>query len=659
LKRFLSISALLYAGTGLLITLLVVVFSLSAIEALDRNQQAVNALAVVTVKRNMFSAWDCLRNELGVERAAYAEPGVTPAALGKVISMHEQCDAKIAQTIGELNARRALWGVAGPTSLGVKRALYRESWPGVIVHLRTSIDLRPEERELQWAQTIDALTSEVQRQSIKLSKTLSGNDALVNEMLTISDLAWNVRADAGLYRRYLGDALRRRNPVFKPRMLDQLQGRIDARWSLINNTDDLYLVPSPLRIAIANASHNYFGNFDPWREKIVARLAEGEQLIISRQELLEKSNPGLYSLAMTSALALDLTERQARAQTAVADRNLTLSLSFMLFSICVALSAGAYFIWRVIRPLKKITQTMEVVALGNFDSEIPFETRQDEIGQFARTLHLFRDGAILRERLEIELVKQQAGREIEERSNRTKSDFLANMSHELRTPLNAVIGFSDIIASEVFGPGEPRYRDYAKDIHSASSHLLSLINDILDITKAEAGKMELSFELVDLACLVKECVRLVQGRADGYMISMAIDGPPSLIILVDRLRIKQVLLNLLSNAVKFSDKNGEVAINYGFDSLGNPTVRIRDQGIGIPSDMIPFVFESFRQVDTSLARKFEGTGLGLSLVKTFMDMHGGDIHIESKLGVGTEVTVSFPVSRCLVKVSDHQRMPCP
>jgi signal transduction histidine kinase len=316
--------------------------------------------------------------------------------------------------------------------------------------------------------------------------------------------------------------------------------------------------------------------------------------------------------------------------------------------IALLLVTGAVWVMRqVLSPLAAMATAMGELAAGNLKVAIPSQGRADEIGQFARTLQMFRDSAVEKLRLETDLIYNLAAKETAEKSNRVKSEFLANMSHELRTPLNAIIGFSEMIETEVFGPGLPRYRKYATDIHGAGNHLLSLINDILDLSKAEAGKLDLRLETVDLAGLVQECAHLMRGRAAEVNLRMTLgigSLPP---LLIDRLRIKQVLLNLLSNAIKFTPEGGAVSVKSSCDAAGGVVLCVRDTGIGIAPEMIRSAFEPFRQIDSTLARKFEGTGLGLPLVKMLVELHDGTVTIESALGKGTSVFVSFPPSRCV------------
>ena len=235
-------------------------------------------------------------------------------------------------------------------------------------------------------------------------------------------------------------------------------------------------------------------------------------------------------------------------------------------------------------------------------------------------------------------------------ANRAKSEFLANMSHELRTPLNAIIGFSEVLRDELFGPlGQERYQDYATDIHSSGVHLLNVINDILDVAKAEAGKLELSEEAVRVDELVDGVLRLVKERAHNNDVALIVSVPENLPdIKCDPLKMKQILINLLSNAIKFTLPNGEVILSAGIMDTGEFYFEIRDTGIGMAKESIPLAMQAFTQVDSSLDRKYEGTGLGLPLVKMLTNLHGGQFELDSELGVGTTARVRLPETRIVV-----------
>jgi len=234
-----------------------------------------------------------------------------------------------------------------------------------------------------------------------------------------------------------------------------------------------------------------------------------------------------------------------------------------------------------------------------------------------------------------------------EDANRAKSQFLANMSHELRTPLNAVIGFAEIIKNEMLGAiNDARYRDYAADIHRSGVHLLQLINDILDLTKVEAGKYELREEVCDLAKAVSDAARLMRELAADSGLVLEIHAPDNLpFLFADERCLRQIVVNFLSNAVKFTPKGGRIDVSVRLDGDGALVVSVADTGIGMKPEDIPRALSPFRQLEHSLGRRYEGTGLGLPLVKALLDLHQGSLHIESELGRGTTAIARFPTHR--------------
>jgi len=240
---------------------------------------------------------------------------------------------------------------------------------------------------------------------------------------------------------------------------------------------------------------------------------------------------------------------------------------------------------------------------------------------------------------------QYKRREAEE-ANRSKTAFLANMSHELRTPLNAILGFSDMIANEALGQDVPaRYRDYARDINESGAHLLSLINDLLDVAKIEAGHMDIHPRPLDLPETVKSVKRLIESKLGAKRQTLSVRLDPELHeICADERAFRQILLNLLSNANKFTQEDGHIILSCARVQEGGMLVSIEDNGIGIPSTKLGGIFEPFAQADNRYDRAAGGTGLGLALVKGLTELHGGRAWIESAEGVGTRVFVYFPLA---------------
>jgi PAS domain S-box-containing protein len=254
-----------------------------------------------------------------------------------------------------------------------------------------------------------------------------------------------------------------------------------------------------------------------------------------------------------------------------------------------------------------------------------------------------------RKRMEDELIKSKEAAEF---ANRTKTEFLANMSHELRTPLNAIIGFAEVIKDQMFGPvGQNKYADYAKDIHSSGRHLLAVINDILDLSKLEAGKLELRESEVSLHHVAEECMTLMRDRAVKSKVRLIGDFEPLVPpVLCDERAVKQVLLNFLSNAVKFTPPGGQVTLGIR-RVVDGVAISVTDTGIGMSKDEIQIALSAFGQVDSKLARRHRGTGLGMSIAKSLVELHGGTMTVESTPKVGTTMTATFPASRIVTKAA--------
>jgi len=237
---------------------------------------------------------------------------------------------------------------------------------------------------------------------------------------------------------------------------------------------------------------------------------------------------------------------------------------------------------------------------------------------------------------------EQQNRRMQE-ANRLKSEFLANMSHELRTPLNAVIGFSEVLVDERAGPLNDTQHDFLTDIWTSANHLLQLVNDILDLAKVEAGKMELNLETFSIEAAIAETVATINAIAAKKNIPVIVEAPPpEIVATLDPLRFKQILYNLLSNAVKFTPDNGTVTVTASRDGDERIRLRVKDTGIGIKQEDLSRLFHEFEQLDAGLARRQEGTGLGLALTKKIVELQSGSITVESEFGYGSMFTVVLP-----------------
>jgi signal transduction histidine kinase len=371
-------------------------------------------------------------------------------------------------------------------------------------------------------------------------------------------------------------------------------------------------------------------------ERIIRQLArvEGDELppgderwLIHRQRAERLAND-LYQRAaeLANRTTAQIDDLIARNASSFQDsRNLFIGVA--VGAIVLALLLGFVLSWSVIGPMQRIDARLAGIASGDFSGHVDVDNR-DELGALAANVNRMNDEL---RRLYTEL----------EETSRHKSEFLASMSHELRTPLNAIIGFSQVLREEMFGKVNEKQAEYLDDILSSGNHLLSLINDVLDLSKVEAGQVELEVEPFSLRDALERGVVMVRERAnqDGVQVELAAD-PELDVVEGDERRIKQVIFNLLSNAVKFTPAGGAVDV-HAVRVNGEVRISVADTGPGIaPGDHVR-IFEEFQQTGAGL-EQLEGTGLGLALSKRLVELHGGRIWLESELGKGSTFVFTLP-----------------
>jgi signal transduction histidine kinase/DNA-binding response OmpR family regulator len=386
-----------------------------------------------------------------------------------------------------------------------------------------------------------------------------------------------------------------------------------------------------------------------------SRVDEAHQLQLTRAAPLADNLERLTNQLVNRAEA-DIVARIDQNRNAyVASRWVV--IGFAVGSIALALILGFAISWSLIGPVKQMDVRFKEIAAGDFSGRVEVLNR-DELGALAANLNRMNDelGRLYAElhtrnreltdalaaNVSLYQALEEQSRQLEQASQH-KSEFLANMSHELRTPLNAIIGFSEVLLERMFGELNPKQADYLQDILDSGRHLLDLINDILDIAKVEAGHMNLTVEHFALADVLENGLTMVRERASRHAITLDLEVDPAIgVVEADERKIKEVVLNLLSNAVKFTLDGGQIAVAaYLVDE--EVQIAVRDTGVGIAPEDLAHVFEEFQQVGTATTQQQEGTGLGLTLAKKFVELHGGRIWAESQVGVGSTFVFTLPL----------------
>ena len=636
-----SLSKTLPVITGLLVLVLISVFAVLATKAFERLRDANHILAIVTVKRDMQSSQQAMRIEAGMLDVAMEDKNpATPAMRNWIATLHARTQGTFARLTRHVDSPYAK---GYDRILAIKKKWDRE-FPGYLAQTARPAAQRSPDLVANSMALVGELLFEVNDKSRLLSRSIASEDPFINELLRINDLSLRLRGHVGMERQLVMRAILAGGYLTTETLqkIAELKGQTAAAWALIQDDSRLPEFPPVLKEAIARTHWVYFTDLANRRNQLVESLLINKPATMDAEAWVRLSNQGAGAVMAISGTALDITEQYATDQAATARRSFFISIVLMLASIALAVFAALYLICSVIRPLRAITKSMQAIAAGKFKSEIPFGDRQNEIGQFAAALKMFRDSSVQRAKLEKELIESRIAQETAETSNRVKSEFLANMSHELRTPLNAIIGFSDMMQHRIFGPMHKGYEEYAGLINESGNHLLNLVSDLLDLAKIDAGKFTIDLHEVNLAETVDYSLRLTRRRAESNGITLVTTMPEGpMLLTADPRACKQILLNLLSNAVKFTRKGGTVEVTAAVEG-GKMVLKVRDTGIGIPAGALSRIGEAFEQAnnDPMLAR--EGTGLGLALVKALVAQHGGTLRIESQEKIGTTVTVELP-----------------
>jgi signal transduction histidine kinase len=656
MKRHLSIGFILSTITALLVAVLVSVFALLAQSADHQYRQAKHVLNVTQLARGMINARSGMRSESGTMSMVLSRDHATDATDAAALqASHNKMFAGLKQTISDLRSSP----YAGNSSLARIEDLaarYNRISDEVFVSIRRSA---AERRPGLFQERLDLSTALVQAinlQSEIITYDIARMDPFIDRMLDVSDTAWRLRADAGADRLVVSNWLFGRMPVaIEGRLtLARGEGVMEAHFATLSAQADMPKFPTRLKKVMTNVRVGLDRDYFPVRQQLIQRRQAGQLIGMTDEQWLAFSVPQINRVVDISWTALNLASDRAKEMVDEAWRNLAHYLLAMTLCLVLAVSVASFVLWRIITPLRRITAMMHNVGDSDMKGEIPFENRTDEIGQFACALRSFRDSALEQQRLTSELLENRLAKESAEASSKIKSEFLASMSHELRTPLNAILGFSEILSAQLYGPlGHKKYVEYAEDVHKSGAHLLELINDVLDLSKIDAGKVELHETIFSVKELVDDVVVLVGSKAKDH-ITPKVYVPGHAHILADKRLTKQILINLLSNAIKFTPEGGTIRVGAR-NSRAGLEIYVADTGVGMDAAQLKKAFSPYGQVNSQIAQVRQGTGLGLPIAQSMARLQGGDVIAESTPGRGTRMILMLPATR-IAKPADSPEL---
>ncbi len=650
-----TLKRVLVGIVGSLVAMLLAVSYLGGDAVNDRRLWARGILEATGVVDLLFESARNWALERGLVHMALAKAEPVSAEDGASIDAHRRtADAAFAEALRRL-ANHPAFAVDGAV---IDRLRQRHD---DLVALRVVADgdlrnpaaLRRATTTAGWMPAASALIEATQQLVLVTDALSEGEAGRLAALQEIRRLAWLINDVAGRERATLGALIAGGAPISPEtkRELSALRARFMLAWESLGVLAGREDTAPRIAAGVAGLGDAMFGPFEATRQAVYQAGNDGRPYPLPAAAWFATSTRAIESALGLAELAGGEIASLARESVAHSRRILAVVLAIVAAGGLVLLGGVLFIDRRVVAPLNAAARATIELAKGNLDIAVPRERRNNEIGRLSQALLRLRDNSVELARMaaaEAELKRQaEQGRWSAEAASRMKSQFLANMSHELRTPLNAIIGFSEVMAGEMLGPlGEPRYKGYARDIHESGRHLLDVINDILDMSRVEAGKMESRESAIDVESVVATALRFVAERGAAAGLRVVTRVAPGLpFLFADERMVKQILLNLLSNAIKFTPAGGEVTVSAAVEAAGPLLLAVADTGIGIAADDTQRAIEPFGQIDSDLNRRYQGTGLGLSLVKSLLDLHGGTLTLESQPGIGTVATVRFPADR--------------
>jgi signal transduction histidine kinase/ActR/RegA family two-component response regulator len=644
MKRLFSISASLQSITAVMAIALVVICSVAVQRAFERRQTAERVLVNVGVSRDLFAGLQEIRLERGIQSALAAPQVMAPTASAALDARRADAERHFQSALDRLAQDPSPATRAEAADIGARFRAFETVRDQAMAAARLPADRRPAGMADRFLAADAAMVSPTASLARRLNTEVSRNDPFLAEMTKIEQMVWWARDAAGQDALMIGSAraLDRKPTEAELQALQTQAGRADEAWDMVRDETRMPGTPPSLQVAVAKATQAYFVDFRRVADTVIAELAAGAPQSIDRSREMQITMVGLGSIMAVTNQAFDLSQAHAQDEVAAADRDAAIAAAFLLLTLGLTVFTTLFISRRIVTPIVRISQAMGTVAAGDLAFEAPYQDRADEIGRLARALTVFRRNALEARRVEDELSQSRVAVDAAEAASRLKSQFLANMSHEIRTPLNGVLGMVQVMEYEA---ATPLQLERLATIRDSGEALLRVLNDVLDLSKIEAGEFDLHGAEFDVRELTERTVAVFAAGAEARGLASECDVAADAegVWMGDAPRIRQILSNLISNALKFTERGGvSVSVARRGEAL---SFAVSDTGIGIAAEALPKLFNKFSQVDDSNTRRFGGTGLGLAISRELAQLMGGDIEVESSPGVGSTFRVTLPLPR--------------
>ncbi|TAL37549.1 MAG: response regulator [Phenylobacterium sp.] len=639
LHRAVSVGFLLPAITALMALLLVAGGIAEARRATVRLAEAERVAFVTDVSSDLFLAMQELRLERAGLAIALMAKELPDEVFWRAATAEAATDRALAKLAGGAE-RRGLPDVSADLAdIRARRAEVQRLRAAVYAAIRDPQASRPEGLSSAWITADTELVRLLDRLSLRLGAEVERSDPFVTSMMSVKQAAWVTRDAAGDALLLMGQARGRNAPLTEAQRIAfaTLDGRVTSAWRPVEELVARPDAPPRLKRATAVADAVYFRETLATRAEVLDELSTGRRSEDTSRRMVALSRSGMSGLMGVANTAMALMSEHAAAKAAEARRAAVVALTLAALAAALGLAATALVIFRVVRPIRRISHTMTIVAEGDLERAVGDQTRGDEIGDLARALEVFRRTALEKRRVEQELIDSRVAQEAAEAGNRMKSQFVANMSHEIRTPMNGVLGLLHVLSRRGLDPGAQELVDEA----IRSGRLLQrLLDDVIDLSRIEEGRLQLDPQPMDPVRALTAVVELLRPEAEAKGVALAchVVGEPGWVT-ADELRLSQILLNLVGNAVKFT-LAGRVDVRLLFgetdaDGRRQVSCEVCDTGVGIPQASQAALFNRFTQADGATSRRFGGSGLGLTISRSLVDMMGGQMGFHSLEGQGS------------------------